>query len=125
MALCLHLLIKAANLLHIGKISFQSLTDLKIPTAANSQSARNSADKNTAEPPSESMKTSEQQPWLQTLSADDVCVDLCKDDTALAKQAFRAMVRKRRGFSRSYLRERLAEQCPPTYSFFGLTWPFP
>jgi hypothetical protein len=84
--------------------------------------------------------TGAQPPWLRALSAADERWDDSgqdKTDTALVRQAFCAMVRRRRNGCREWLRERLAEggegprlRPPPprpsfsfSFSFFGLRWP--
>ncbi len=70
-------------------------------------------------------ETSSQQLRLQTRPANEPWDDAaCETDADLAKQAFRNMVRARRDCGRAYIQARLAERRRPSYSLFGLTWPF-
>jgi hypothetical protein len=66
-----------------------------------------------------------QKPRIQTRPAIELWDDAaCETDADLAKQAFRNMVRARRESSHQWLQARLAERRRPSYSLFGLRWPF-
>ena len=160
LAYCIHLLIKAVLLICSGKFYFRgsasSLSRLgnfaasKInpstttiasshPTAAHSSTISSAVLLSAALPPKASValtsselseSATAQPPWLH--SVDDLGNDAAwETDTALLKQAFRSMVRKRRGGCRRWLQERLADcgevplalrRPPPTSSFFGIKW---
>jgi hypothetical protein len=72
-----------------------------------------------------SSETSVQQPTWKARSGNEPWDDAaCETDAELAKQAFRNMVRTRRETSHQWLQARLAERRRPSYSLFGLRWPF-
>jgi hypothetical protein len=75
--------------------------------------------------PSSSETSKQQPPRRKPRSANEPWDDaVCETDADLAKQAFRNMVRARRESSHQWLQARLAERRRPSYSLFGLRWPF-
>jgi hypothetical protein len=97
LAYCMHILIKTVLLMCRGQFSFHSVADWSRPRDLQLNFTPHS---DTSAPP----------PWLQALSADDLGADAAPEtDTALLKQAFRSMVRRRRGRCREWLQERLAD----------------